>query len=140
MTQGLAVEWGKYGIRLNGIAPGSFPTEGAWSRLLPNEELAKKFETRSALGRSGDLSELANLSAYLMSDGSGFMTGECVAIDAGRWLQGAGQFTWVGDSMDERDWEQLRRRESSRRTHVSSGSRWGIFFINSHSYPVGGGV
>ncbi len=111
MTQSLAVEWGPKGLRFNAIAPGPFPTEGAWSRLLPREELARAFETTNPLGRPGRHEELANLAAYLMCDESEYINGECVTIDAGRWLQGAGQFTWIGEQMTEADWEKMRPRK-----------------------------
>ena len=93
MTRSLAVEWGKYGIRTNAIAPGPFPTKGAWERLLPGE-LAEKFDfkNRVPLKRVGDHQELANLAAFLISDYAGYINGEVITIDGGEWLQGAGQF------------------------------------------------
>ncbi len=93
MTRSLAVEWAKYGIRFNGIAPGPFPTKGAWDRLLPEPLKAKiSMEKRIPLGRTGEHQELANLAAYLMSDFAAYMNGEIVTIDGGEWLKGAGQF------------------------------------------------
>ncbi len=93
MTRSLAVEWAKYKIRSNAIAPGPFPTEGAWSRLLPGD-LAEKFDPakRIPLGRVGEHQELANLAAYLLSDYSAYINGEVVTIDGGEWLRGAGEF------------------------------------------------
>jgi len=93
LTKSLAVEWGKYGIRHNAIAPGPFPTKGAWERLLPGD-LAEKFDfkKRVPLNRVGDHQELANLAAFLISDFSGYINGEIITIDGGEWLQGAGQF------------------------------------------------
>lgn len=93
MTRSLAVEWAKYGIRFNGIAPGPFPTKGAWDRLLP-EPLKDKIsmEKRVPVRRTGEHQELANLAAYLMSDFAAYLNGEIITIDGGEWLQGAGQF------------------------------------------------
>lgn len=93
MTRSLAVEWGKYGIRNNAIAPGPFPTKGAWDRLLPGELIEKfDFKNRVPLKRVGEHQELANLAAFLLSDFAGFINGEVVTIDGGEWLQGAGEF------------------------------------------------
>ena len=93
MTRSLAVEWAKYGIRFNGIAPGPLPTKGAWDRLLP-EPLKNKvsMEKRVPVRRTGEHQELANLAAYLMSDFAAYLNGEIITIDGGEWLQGAGQF------------------------------------------------
>lgn len=93
LTKSLAAEWGKYGIRHNAIAPGLFPTKGAWDRLLPGN-LAEKFEpqNRVPLKRTGDHQELANVAAFLMSDYAEFINGETITIDGGEWIQGAGQF------------------------------------------------
>ena len=96
LTRSLAVEWAKYGIRSNAIAPGLFPTKGAWERLLPGELKDKfKLEKKVPLKRSGEHQELANLAAYLVSDFSSFINGEVVTIDGGEWLKGAGQFNML---------------------------------------------
>lgn len=107
MTRSLAVEWAKYGLRSNAIAPGPFPTEGAWSRLLP-EKVAKLFspENKIPLQRFGDHQELANLAAYLISDYSAYVNGEVITIDGGEWLQGAGEFNNLGKVPQEM-WDQL---------------------------------
>ncbi len=87
MTRSLAVEWGRYRIRLNAIAPGPFPTEGAWSRLmLPGME--EEGKRRNPTGRLGEPPELANLAAYLVSDAASYINGECVTMDGGEWLMG----------------------------------------------------
>lgn len=92
MTRSLAVEWAKYNIRQVAIAPGPFPTDGAWSRLAPTPELANEMIDRIPLGRVGDKQELTNLAAYLISDYAAYINGEVITIDGGEWLQGAGSF------------------------------------------------
>jgi NAD(P)-dependent dehydrogenase (short-subunit alcohol dehydrogenase family) len=93
MTRSLAAEWGRHKIRTNAIAPGPFPTKGAWERLLPGD-MAEKFDfkNRVPLKRVGEHQEIANLAAYLISDFSGYINGDVITIDGGEWLQGAGQF------------------------------------------------
>jgi NAD(P)-dependent dehydrogenase (short-subunit alcohol dehydrogenase family) len=88
----LAVEWARYGLRVNAIAPGPFPTEGAWSRLLPSEEFKHLLLNRVPMRRVGEHAELANLAVLLVSDQVSYINGECVVIDGGEWLKGAGQF------------------------------------------------
>lgn len=110
LTRSLAVEWGKYGIRHNAIAPGPFPTKGAWERLLPGD-LAEDFDfkKRVPLKRVGEHQELANLAAFLMSDFSGFINGEVITIDGGEWLQGAGQFSAL-EAIPEQMWDVLEQQ------------------------------
>ena len=92
MTTSLAVEWAKYHIRLNAIAPGPFPTEGAWSRLMPSKQFEEHAKDKHPMKRFGRHEELANLAAFLLSDMAEYINGECVVIDGGQWLRGAGEF------------------------------------------------
>jgi NAD(P)-dependent dehydrogenase (short-subunit alcohol dehydrogenase family) len=111
MTRSLAVEWAKHHIRLNAIAPGPFPTEGAWSRLMPSTEMQEKAKKHHHMGRFGRHDELADLAVYLLSKQADYVNGECVVIDGGLWLRGAGEFN---DYLDVPDaaWEMM---ESARR-------------------------
>ncbi len=115
MVRSLASEWGKYGIRLNAIAPGSFPTEGAWSRLRPPELGDADNKQRIPLGRYGEHQELANLAAYLLSDFSAYITGACVTIDGGSWLQGAGMFNDL-ERVGADQWDTLQAAIKARRS------------------------
>ncbi|MBS4073258.1 SDR family oxidoreductase [Algoriphagus aquatilis] len=107
LTRSLAVEWAKYSIRSNAIAPGPFPTEGAWSRLLPGD-LVKKFDPakKVPVGRVGEHQELANLAAYLVSDFSAYVNGEVMTIDGGEWLKGAGEFNNL-DMIPQEMWDMM---------------------------------
>jgi NAD(P)-dependent dehydrogenase (short-subunit alcohol dehydrogenase family) len=111
LTRSLAVEWGDRGIRMNAIAPGPIPTEGAFSRLLPRPELKQSALGRIPAGRFGTIEELANLAAFLVSDGAGYINGEVVTMDGGEWLQGAGEFSALGKQLGDEDWKRLKPRK-----------------------------
>ena len=106
MTTSLAVEWAKYHIRLNAIAPGPFPTEGAWSRLMPSKQFEEDSKAKHPLKRFGRHEELANLAAFLLSDMAEYINGECVVIDGAQWLRGAGEFNDLL-LLPEAAWEQM---------------------------------
>lgn len=112
MTRSLAVEWGNRGIRMNAIAPGPIPTEGAFSRLLPRADFEEMAKQRNPMGRFGTIEELANLAAFLVSEGSGYVNGAVVPMDGGEWLQGAGEFSHLGRLLSEEDWTALKPRKS----------------------------
>lgn len=111
LTTSLAVEWGPRGIRLNGIAPGPIPTEGAFSRLLPSKELEHEAVRRNPLRRFGTPQEFANLAAFMVSDGCTYINGEIVVMDGGEWLQGAGEFSYLGQELTDADWQALRPKK-----------------------------
>ena len=114
LTRSLAVEWAKYKIRFNAIAPGPFPTKGAWERLLPGD-LKDKFDPskKVPVGRVGDHQELSNLAAYLVSDYSSYINGEVITIDGAEWLKGAGQFNHL-EMVSDQMWdmfEMMRKKK-----------------------------
>jgi NAD(P)-dependent dehydrogenase (short-subunit alcohol dehydrogenase family) len=113
LTRSLAVEWGNRGIRMNAIAPGPVPTEGAFSRLLPRPELEELAKTRVPLGRFGTLEEFANLATFLISDGSAYINGDVITMDGGEWLQGAGEFTSLGRMLNDKEWEMMKPKKTS---------------------------
>jgi NAD(P)-dependent dehydrogenase (short-subunit alcohol dehydrogenase family) len=106
LTTSLAVEWAKYHIRVNAIAPGPFPTEGAWSRLIPSKQFEEHALGKHPMKRFGKHQELANLAAFLLSDMAEYINGECVVIDGGQWLRGAGEFNDLA-LLPEAVWEQM---------------------------------
>lgn len=113
LTRSLAVEWGDRGIRMNAIAPGPIPTQGAFSRVLPRPDLEKLALDHNPLRRFGTVEELANLAAFLVSDQSGYINGEVIRMDGGEFLQGAGEFTALGRLLSDKDWEALKPRKKS---------------------------
>jgi len=111
LTRSLAVEWGDRGIRMNAIAPGPIPTQGAFSRVLPRPELEALALDRNPMHRFGTTQELANLAAFLVSDGSSYINGEVIRMDGGEFLQGAGEFSVLGRALTDEDWESLKPRK-----------------------------
>lgn len=108
MTKSLASEWGRYGIRLNAIAPGPFPTEGAMDRLHPGQKAWAQQQLKSIpMGRPGEMSELANLATFLMADGCEYLTGQTIAIDGARMLTGGDTFSSLSGLSDD-DWSQMK--------------------------------
>jgi NAD(P)-dependent dehydrogenase (short-subunit alcohol dehydrogenase family) len=113
LTTSLAVEWAKYHIRLNAIAPGPFPTEGAWSRLMPSKQFEEHSLNKHPMKRFGKHDELTNLAAFLLSDMAEYINGECVVIDGGQWLAGAGEFNDLA-MLPDAMWEQLEAARSKK--------------------------
>ena len=110
MTRSLAVEWGPHGIRLNCVAPGLFPTPGAWEQLYPPGSQVEPQERSVPLRRFGDHQELADLYAYLAADGSGYISGDMVVMDGGRWMQGVGGPTFRAmQDWSEEQWDAMRQ-------------------------------
>ncbi|MEC7872806.1 MAG: SDR family oxidoreductase [Candidatus Neomarinimicrobiota bacterium] len=115
MTRSLAVEWAKYGIRTVAIAPGPFPTKGAWSRLAPpGLGIEKKMKARVPLKRVGEHIELANLASYLVSDQASYINGEVVTIDGGEWLQGAGEMNEL-EKIPKAAWKLLEMKRKKKK-------------------------
>lgn len=115
MTRSLAVEWAKYGIRTLAIAPGPFPTKGAWSRLAPpGLGIEKKMRNRVPLKRVGEHIELANLASYLVSDQAAYINGEVVTIDGGEWLQGAGEMNEL-EKLPKAAWKLLQMKRKKKK-------------------------
>lgn len=106
LTTSLAVEWAKYHIRVNAVAPGPFPTEGAWSRLIPSKQFEEHAINKHPMRRFGKHEELCNLATFLLSDMAEYINGECVVIDGGQWLRGAGEFNDLA-MLPDTVWEQI---------------------------------
>jgi NAD(P)-dependent dehydrogenase (short-subunit alcohol dehydrogenase family) len=113
LTRSLAVEWGDRRIRMNAVAPGPIPTQGAFSRVLPFPKLEPLALDRNPLHRFGTAEELANLAAFLVSDGSSYINGEVIRMDGGEFLRGAGEFSNLGRALTNEDWESLKPRKKS---------------------------
>jgi NAD(P)-dependent dehydrogenase (short-subunit alcohol dehydrogenase family) len=111
LMRSLAVEWGNRGIRMNAIAPGPIPTQGAFSRVLPRPEFETAALERNPMHRFGTVEEVANLAAFLVSDGSAYINGEVVRMDGGEFLQGAGEFTNLGRMLKNEDWESFKPKK-----------------------------
>jgi NAD(P)-dependent dehydrogenase (short-subunit alcohol dehydrogenase family) len=109
MTKSLAVEWGPHGIRLNAIAPGQFPTEGASARLAPGSDWKNRAAAPNPMARNGEMPELQNLAAFLMADGVEWLTGETIAIDGGGYLQNGASFTELA-KLSDAEWEAMREK------------------------------
>jgi NAD(P)-dependent dehydrogenase (short-subunit alcohol dehydrogenase family) len=112
LMRSLAVEWSNRGIRMNAIAPGPIPTQGAFSRVVPLPQLEEMALERNPLHRFGTVEELANLAAFLVSDGSGYINGEVIRMDGGEFLQGAGEFSSMGRVLKEEDWQAIKPKKS----------------------------
>ncbi|MBV8801241.1 MAG: SDR family oxidoreductase [Alphaproteobacteria bacterium] len=128
MTKSLASEWGPHRIRLNAIAPGPFPTKGAWERLSPQSAGGSGSSGYIPLGRVGEMNELANLAVFLMADGCEYLTGQTIAIDGAMHLASGGNFASLS-KLGDSDWERIRneirsaneqdRKERAKETRVS---------------------
>jgi NAD(P)-dependent dehydrogenase (short-subunit alcohol dehydrogenase family) len=114
MTMSLAVEWGRYGIRLNAIAAGPIPTDYAWEMLNPTDKSAvgATQADQVPMGRFGTIDELANLDIFLLSDGCDYLTGHTIAMDGGQHLAGPGTFAGL-TSLSDQDWVAIKERSKA---------------------------
>jgi NAD(P)-dependent dehydrogenase (short-subunit alcohol dehydrogenase family) len=108
MTQSLAAEWGRYGIRLNAIAPGEIPTEGASKRLNPGAEPGERTAKINPMGRVGTNEELQNLAVFLISDACRWLNGETIVMDGGQALATGGNFYQALRGWSDEDWSKAR--------------------------------
>jgi NAD(P)-dependent dehydrogenase (short-subunit alcohol dehydrogenase family) len=111
LTTSLAVEWGPRGIRMNEIAPGPIRTEGAFSRLLPRQDIEQQALERNPMRRFGTTTEFANLAAFIVSDGCTYINGENIIMDGGAWLRGASGFGHLDELLTDADWQSLRPKK-----------------------------
>ncbi len=109
MTMSLAVEWGKYGIRLNTIAPGEIPTEGMSKRIKPGDEAGARTRAQNPMGRVGTMEELQNLAVFLISGGCDWINGETIAMDGGQALAMGGNFYQLRDWSDDDEKDRAAR-------------------------------
>ena len=107
MTQSLAVEWARYNIRMNAIAPGLFPTEGMSNRLNPTGSEKERKTSGAPINRPGEMHELANLATFLLGPGAEYLTGQTIAIDGGSYLDGGGNFSMLREWGDT-EWEAAK--------------------------------
>ena len=114
LTRSLAAEWGRHGIRQVAIAPGPFPTEGAWERLMPGGNMEEEMKEGIPLGRFGRHEELTNLAAYLLSDMAAYIHGEVITIDGGEWVQGAGEFNKLR-ALSNEQWDAIAAQAKAAR-------------------------
>lgn len=115
LMKSLAAEWGVYGIRLNAIAPGPFPTEGAWSRLMPDPAFGEKMVNLIPLRRTGEHHELTDMAVFLLSDLSSYLTGEVLYLDGGASLTSAGQFNLFTELPREQVMKMFEMLRSNRK-------------------------
>ena len=109
MTKSLATEWGPHGIRLNAIAPGPFPTKGAWERLSPSAANRGESRVGAPMPRNGEMFELSNLAVFMMADGCEYLTGQTIAIDGAMHLASGGNFAQLSQ-MDDAQWDAIRNQ------------------------------
>ena len=108
MTQSLAVEWGRYGLRFNAIAPGLFPTDGMSARLSPGGGGGNSHDDMNPMGRHGEMHEIANLAVFLMGPGAAWVNGQTIAIDGGGFQAHGGNFYAALKDMSDEQWEAMR--------------------------------
>jgi NAD(P)-dependent dehydrogenase (short-subunit alcohol dehydrogenase family) len=105
MTQSLAMEWGRHGLRFNAIAPGVFPTKGMTERLAPGA--GERDMRGNPMNRVGEMHEIANLAVLLMARGADYINGQTIAIDGAGWQANAGNFWGQLSPLGEEEWQRL---------------------------------